>query len=199
MKRATRHAGFTLLELLIAVAIFALLAAVAYGGLNAVLKTRVRTAEEADKLHELQIALSLMQRDLNQIIQKTARDEYGDMQPPINTEFSDTRLIEFTRTGWNNPLGQLRSTQQRVAYGFEDNALYREYWTHIYQGPQEKAIRATLIPELQNVIFRFQDEQENWHDRWPPLNVSATRLPVIIEVTLEKKDGGEYKRLFKTT
>lgn len=191
--------GFTLMELLIAIAVFAVLGAMSYGGLNTVLKTRSRTAEAADRLHTLQIALVLIQRDLSQIIDEPSRDEFGDPRPPITTEFNDDRLIEFSRLGWNNPTQQLRSNFQRVAYGFEDNILFRYYWPHFHRGPQEKAIRAELLEGLEKVSFRYRDKQESWHDEWPPLNSGVTELPQLIEITLELENGEEIKRLFTVT
>lgn len=196
---ARQHLGFTLMELLVAVAVFAVLGAMSYGGLNTVLKTRVRTVEAADQLHTLQIALMLIQRDISQIVGQPSRDEFGDLHPPIMTEFTDERLIEFSRLGWNNPTEQLRSTFQRVAYSFEDNTLFRSYWGHFHRGPQEKPVRAELLEGLEEISFRYMDEQETWHEDWPPLNSNITELPQLIEIVLELENGEEITRLFAVT
>lgn len=193
-----RQRGFTLMELLIAIAVFAVLGAMSYGGLNAVLKTRSRTMEAADQLHNLQITLMLIQRDLQHIVNEPARDEFGDLHPPITTEFSDERLIEFSRLGWNNPTGQLRSTFQRVAYGFEDNTLFRYYWPHFHRGPQEKPIEAELLGGLEEVSLRYMDKQETWHEDWPPLNTNIAELPHLIEIVFQLENGDEITRLFPT-
>lgn len=191
--------GFTLMELLIAITVFAVLGAMSYGGLNTVLKTRSRTAEAAEQLHTLQIALMLIQRDITQIINQPSRNEFGDMQPPVMTEFNDDRLIEFSRLGWKNPTGQLRSDFQRVAYGFEDNTLLRYYWPHFHRGPQEKPIRAELLENLQEVTFEFMDDQESWHDDWPPLNSNSMELPELVKMELELENGEKITRIFAVT
>lgn len=193
-----RQRGFTMMELLIAIAVFAVLGAMSYGGLNTVLKTRTRTVEAADQLHSLQITLMLIQRDLQHVINEPSRDEFGDLQAPITTDFSDDRLIEFSRLGWNNPTDQLRSTFQRVAYGFEDNTLLRYYWPHFHRGPQEKPIRAELLDGLEEVSFRYMDKQETWHNDWPPLNTNIAELPHLIEISLELENGDEITRKFAT-
>ncbi|HEX7028443.1 MAG TPA: type II secretion system minor pseudopilin GspJ, partial [Gammaproteobacteria bacterium] len=186
------------MELLIAIAVFAVLGAMSYGGLNAVLKTRGRTIEADNRLHNLQISLMLIQRDLQHIVNEPSRDEFGDLHPPITTEFTDDRLIEFSRMGWNNPTGQLRSTFQRVAYSFEDNTLFRHYWPHFHRGPQEKSIRAELLDGLEEVSFRYMDKQESWHEDWPPLNTNIAELPHLIEIVLVLENGDEITRLLPT-
>lgn len=191
--------GFTLLELLIAIMVFAVLGAMSYGGLNTVLKTRSRTAEAAEQLHTLQIALMLIQRDITQIINEPSRNEFGDLQPPVMTEFDDDRLVEFSRLGWKNPTGQLRSDFQRVAYGFEDNTLFRYYWPHFHRGPQEKPIRAELLEDIQEITFKYMDDQESWHDEWPPLNSNSIELPELVKMELELKNGDKITRVFAVT
>ena len=188
--------GFTLLELLIAITIFAILSTAVYGGLNSVLKSREVTARAAEDLQKLQLAVSIMQRDFTQLLNLNVRDEYGDVKPPIMTQFSDEHIIEFTRAGWRNPTGQLRSTIQRVTYSVEEKTLYREYWTHLYRGPQEQPIRAPLYKGVNEVTLEFQDDRENWHDTWPPLNVDSDNLPIAIKVTFELEGGIEFSRIF---
>lgn len=199
IRRFRMFRGFTLMELLIAITVFAVLGAISYGGLNTVLKTRTRTVKAAEQLHTLQIALMLIQRDITQIINEPSRNEFGDMQPPVMTEFNDDRIIEFSRVGWNNPTGQLRSNFQRVAYGFEDNTLFRYYWPHFHRGPEEKPIKAELLKDLQEVTLKFMDNQESWHDEWPPLNSSSIELPQLVKIELELKNGEKVTRVFAVT
>ena len=71
-------AGFTLLELLVAVAVFAVVGVMAYGGLQAVMSQQQRTNEHAQRLADLQLAYRVMQRDLEQLIDRPIRNEYGD-------------------------------------------------------------------------------------------------------------------------
>ena len=196
--KPTRASGFTLLELLIAITIFAILSTAVYGGLNSVLKSREVTDRAAERLHKLQMAVAFIQRDLSQVANLNIRDEFGDIKPPIMTQFSDERLIEFTRLGWRNPTGQLRSTIQRVAYSLEDDTLYRIYWVHVYRGPQEEPIRAPLMTGITEITLEFQDQNLSWHDAWPPLNVDSDNLPVAVKINFELEDGTEFSRLFVT-
>ena len=69
--------GFTLIELLIALSVFAVLAMLAYGGLNTMLNTRALTDQRADALRELQLAYRSVERDIDQWVPREIRDEFG--------------------------------------------------------------------------------------------------------------------------
>ena len=69
--------GFTLLELLVALAVFAVLSTMAYGGLRSVLQTQRQTEEAAIKLHKIQQAIFYLEKDLLQVVARPIRDEFG--------------------------------------------------------------------------------------------------------------------------
>ncbi|HEX5056053.1 MAG TPA: type II secretion system minor pseudopilin GspJ, partial [Gammaproteobacteria bacterium] len=111
--KARRGLGFTLIEVLIAVAVFGLMAAMAYSGLNSSLNISREAEKRGEKLHRVQLAVALIQRDLSQIALQQSRDEFGDMQPAVLTDNKGERMLEFSRYGWPNPAGQLRGSLQR--------------------------------------------------------------------------------------
>jgi general secretion pathway protein J len=195
-----KHRGFTLLELLVAVAIFAVLAVISYSGLNSVLKTREHTSRAAEALHELQMSMTIIQRDLSQIADHPIRDQFGDRQPGLlaGEELSaDERLIEFTRHGWRNPAENLRSTLQRVAYALEEETLYRAYWPRLYRGPEAEPLRAKMLDDVERVLFEFQDERAEWHEQWPPLNIQRyPGLPLVVRLNIEFTDETKLQRYF---
>ena len=88
--------GFTLLELLIALAIFGLLSVMSYSGLTSVLDQHARTDAAADRLGELQKIYLLMQRDFEQIVARPVRSEYGDQLAAVE----GGEVLQFTRGGW---------------------------------------------------------------------------------------------------
>ncbi len=75
--------GFTLIELLIALSVFAVLAMLAYGGLNTMLNTRALTDQRADALRELQLAYRSVERDIDQWVPREIRDEFGTVKPSL--------------------------------------------------------------------------------------------------------------------
>src|SRR5690554_591497 len=115
-----RMRGFTLLEVLIAVSITAMIGVGATQLLSNVIESRQAIDIRADQLASLQRFNMVVSRDIEQIINRPIRDEYGEEQPALMLE-TGQYLLEFTRAGWrNSPLAQEpRSELQRVAYRLE--------------------------------------------------------------------------------
>lgn len=204
MKRLTSQypqTGFTLLELLVAISIFALLSVIAYSGLNSVLNARQTLDENMDRLAEIQRTNLFMGSDLRQILDRGIRDEYGDQQNPlISNELNydiTGRLIELTHSGYPNPLGTSRSNLQRVAYRIEENTLYRMSWTELDRNPESLPYEVALCTEVSQLSFRFLDSTQEWHEQWPPEeSAGAAALPRAVEFILELEDWGEIRRLY---
>ncbi len=192
--------GFTLLELLVAVAIFAVLAAMAYGGLGSALTTREQTEEKADQLKALQTALTVLQRDLTQVVDRRARDELGDTQPALaaGPGTQSAALLALTRGGWPNPAAQTRSHLQRIQYRLEDERLIRVSWSRLDRAPGDPGVESTLLEGVDTFELRLLDSEREWGENWPPLQLgdAASSLPIAVEVTLELNEWGEFRRLF---
>ena len=131
MTPGARIKGFTLLEMVVAVAIFAVMAGIAYGGLNQTIKTANQVSESNQRLSELQFAMSYFSRDWLQVSSRKIRNQYGDEES--NIVLADNR-VSFTRSGWSNLLALKRSSLQRVQYLLIENNLVRRHWLSLDQG-----------------------------------------------------------------
>jgi general secretion pathway protein J len=78
-----RSAGFTLIEVLIAMAITAFVAAAAYAGVSGVLSGAEKLRENGGRIRDVNRALTLISRDLRQVIDRPVRDEFGARQPAL--------------------------------------------------------------------------------------------------------------------
>ncbi|HEY3486486.1 MAG TPA: type II secretion system minor pseudopilin GspJ [Gammaproteobacteria bacterium] len=183
--------GFTLIEVLIAVAVFGLMATMAYSGLSNSLNISHEAKARSEQLHRLQMAMALMQRDFTQLISQPIRDGFGDTQPALYTDLKGERLLEFSRIGWRNPANQIRSTTQRVGYRLEENRLYRQYWPHFYRGPDEKPLETVLLDEVAEIRFEFLDQAQQWQQQWPPVNSPATIMPLAVKITVIPQDRNQ--------
>lgn len=194
---AKQH-GFTLIEILVAVAVFGFLAAASFTTLNSVLKTREFNDNATESLRQLQMSMTILQRDFMQLTDTSINDEYGDPLPPIYTPTDNSSLVEFTHSGWHNPANRPRSNLQRVAYVLEDGKLYREYWPQLHRGRELQPIRAVLLKNVEEVEFEFLDEnKERWQEQWPPPNLDqAPGLPIATRITITFKDETQIIRLF---
>jgi len=117
--------GFTLLELVVAIAVFAVIAAMAYAGLRSILDSRQQVDAALDRLAELQRAVELLSDDLRQIVPRTVRDNQGADEAALRVLHGRASRLLFTRAGHANPLGLPRSSLQRIAYDLEGQTLVR--------------------------------------------------------------------------
>jgi len=196
--------GFTLLELLVALAIFGLLAAMSYGGLQAVLNQQWHTEQAADSLAELQKMYLLMQRDIEQVVPRLVRNEFGDVQQPLVGGDS----LRLTRGGWRNPAGRQRSTLQRVGYAYEEQQLVRYAWSVLDRAQDSEPLKQPLTEDVERMQLRYLDGNDVWKEQWPDTSgfvgtdvaVDRTELPELpkaLEVTIEHKTFGTLVWLFQ--
>ena len=198
--------GFTLLELLIAIAVFAIMSAMAYGGLSSVISNSTITEVELEKVRTVQRAMFTMTRDFTQISNRKIRDEFGTTQPHLVAGANIDYLVEFTRNGRRNPAKLLRSHLLRVAYRFEDNKLTRLFWPQLDRVQGMEPYEDVLLEDVKLAELRYLDDSGEWHDQWPPLNATAataapddpgaTNSPRAIEFKLELDDWGELTRIY---
>lgn len=205
-----RARGFTLLELLIVVAIFAVFAAMAYGGLDTVLTARRRIEASLARTAEYQRAYLRIRDDFVNGSSRTIRDENGNPQPDLVYDSYNHRL-EFTRGGWGNPALLPRATLERVSYFLDDThsdnfRLIRRSWRVLDRASQSEPVDLSLLEHIEAVQWRFLDTNYNWQDRWPangtPLinSVAAAEAlptPLAVELTLRTRDWGDLRYLFR--
>jgi general secretion pathway protein J len=203
MKR--RHRGFTLLELLVAMFIAALMFAMGYGAINQALNNHNALQEQQARLLEVQTAVRIMEQDFVQLAPRPVRQPVGDGWLPALLGPSDPTsqpFAQLTRGGWANPTGLQRPGLQRVAYFFEKNTLRREYWTVLDPTLQNTTLKRDLLTHVKAVTLRYMDVSRQWQTQWPPAAVaggmgqeSALRMrPIAIEITLDTEDWGKLVR-----
>ena len=199
---SARQKGFTLLELLIASIIFAIMAIMAYGGLANVMDNSKSSQTALKRLQQVQQSVSVLNRDFLQILPRAVRDEYGNVQPALSAGNNIDNLVEFTRGGRVNPANLLRSTLLRVAYRLEEEKLVRLQWPQLDNAPGAEAKQTMLIDDVENVSIRFLDQNGEWQELWPPLNSAGgtntgnTTELTAIEIVLQLKDWGDIRRLY---
>lgn len=197
-----RQSGFTLLELLMAMAVFSVMSAMAYGGLASVLAVRQTLNQQADDLAALQMTLYRLSVDVEQAIDRSNRNGMAQLQPSFSGGEGLEFFLEFTRSGWSNPRKIARSGMQRVAYALEDGVIRRYYWHTLDGMLQETPLSSSLLQGVLAVEIRFLDRVSAWQPFWPP-NLGASKgavrepLPRAVEMVIEKKGWGRIRRLFE--
>lgn len=199
-----RERGVTLLEVLIAVAVFAIFSTMAYGGLMQLLANRERIDAERAFWRETALAFVRIERDLSLARNREVRDRDGSLIPAFRGQPYDPRAladpsVEFTRGGILVPNGSTADLQ-RVGYQLLDGELMRVTWPVLDRAPATEPERAALLRDIETFEVRFY-QNGAWIDRWPPLGTpqqqpSPLPMPEAVEVTLALKERGIYKRVF---
>jgi general secretion pathway protein J len=194
--------GFTLIELVVAMAVFAIMAAIAYSGLNNVLLAREQTDTHAEQLQQLQLAITWIARDIEQAVDRGARSQYGEFLPPLVGNDFEGYAIELTRGGWRNPANHARSNLQRVAYAVREEQLIRAYWRVLDRAEDSKAYENVLLDGVKGIEVRYLAPDNEWHRSWPAQllganNESAPSLPRAVEFNIDTKQFGKITRVLR--
>lgn len=194
--------GFTLIEIMVAVAIFSVMAMLAWGALSQSLENADMLTERMQRLQTIQRTFRYLGTDLTQAAPRPVRNELGDgFSPAILSSLSSDFAIELTHGGWGNPVGLPRSTLQRSAYRIEDGKLLRYHWNVLDRTYGNEAVTAVLLEDIEALLFRFFDDNGEAYDVWPPQSAAGGGnlfvRPRAVEIVLALADEGEITRLLE--
>ena len=201
-----KSAGFTLLEILVAMAIFAIVGIMAMGGYMQLSRQSEHVTDSMQRARNVEMTMFRLTQDFGELEPRPVRDPLGSSsQPALIADGRGTALATFTRAGWANPAGIARSTLQRADYRLDDDKLYRDYWPVLDPTLTVQPIQVPLLDRVRGVHLRFMDSNHNWSDQWPPTsaqtgtaaNVNLDARPIAVEVTLDLEDWGKIVRLIE--
>ncbi|MGM9453169.1 GspJ family T2SS minor pseudopilin variant LspJ [Legionella bozemanae] len=190
--------GFTLIEILIALAVFAILATITSSVLYNAFTTRTRVNEQSERLNELQLALSLIQQDTRQTVERPIRSNEMRLLPAF---IGQTNYVEFTRDGNINPDSiEKRSTLKRVAYVCQQGTLIRRTWNSLDIINQKNYEDKLLLNRLTNCHFGYLNQNlqilPEWREQAITLNQRKEPFPKAIQFNMTLQDQGEINLLF---
>ena len=205
---STRQRGFTLLELLVAMFIAAMMFAIGYGAINQAMKNQDALKEQQSRMKEILTCMRVIEQDFVELEPRPIRQPIGDGYLPALLGQSDPTAqptVQLSRGGWNNPTGVQRPGLQRVAYYFEKNTLRRENWTVMDPVQTSTTVKRDLLTHVKAVTFRYMDVTRTWQTQWPPPSVAGAMAqlttlrirPIAVEVTLDTEDWGKLVRIFE--
>lgn len=207
-----RAAGFTLIEVLIAIAITAFVAVVAYTTLTTVISGVESVRQEADRLHHLTRALDTLSRDIRQVANRPIADEFGLPRSALEGGPLARETLALTRAGWHNTTGAPRSTLQRVAYYLEGDQLIRAAYPVLDRTSAIEPREVVLLEGVLTFELRFladvgslrigrnlDIDRRFWEENWvADLSQpdAVIPLPQAVAVRLELEDWGDIERLY---
>jgi general secretion pathway protein J len=197
-----QNGGFTLIEILVAMAIFTIIGLASTGVLNSVISSDQLSSERFEKLEELQRAMLTIERDVLQIVPRALRVNGDPVSAVISggedVFDSDADGLGFVRTGWHNPQMLLpRSTLQAIGYRIQDEKLQRLYGNYVDNVIGYEPKIKILLSDIEDfrVSFLTAPEQLEKPEEWEE-NYSNTILPIAISITIVSKTFGEIRREF---
>ena len=198
--KAGSQGGFTLLELLIAISIFAVLSVMAYSGLRSIINTSQHTRIATQRFSAVQKLFLLMSQDLLLAANRSVRDELGDATPAFDAGLSD-RAVLFSLTRSGMPMQpSVQPAMQRVSYHLVNGELHRLVWPVLDRVQSTEARSVMLLSDVQSVELAFLG-QDNWTDHWPAAVMANTSalMPRAVSINLNIAGVGEVRRILPLT
>ncbi|MET0292794.1 MAG: type II secretion system minor pseudopilin GspJ [Steroidobacteraceae bacterium] len=200
----SRNSGFTLVELLVALFITAILFAMGYGAMRQAIDNREGIELRQARLVQLQRAMRTLVQDFAQFSPRPVRDVVGTaFEPALLSATTSGAVATLTRAGWSNPAGVQRATLQRVRYVFAEGKLRRDSFPVLDAVADVKPRSQDLLSDVKSISFRFMTDGGNWIDAWPPPSsqdppeVKNRLRPEAVEVTLDLSDWGKLVRIIE--
>ncbi|CAM3024846.1 type II secretion system minor pseudopilin GspJ [Vibrio mytili] len=192
--------GFTLIEVLVAIAIFASLSVAAYQVVAQVQRSNALSQEKTQRLNEIQRAIVMMDNDFRQIaLRRTRTNGEGPASKLIFwSDYlldSDAKGIMFARLGWHNPQQQFpRGEVTKVGYRIKDETLQRVWWRYPDTPVGQEGMITPLLAQVTSFNVRFYNGSE-WTNEWE----STTELPKALSVVIRLQDYGDITRTYLTS
>lgn len=199
LSRQGCHAGFTLLELIVALAIFALVGVMAYAGLDAAIKTQARLKTEEARWRAIALFFLRLQEDMEAWVPRPVRSRGGQAmpawlaEPRVHTDYG--ALLELTRLSDGATASE---PPFRVGYRLRAGRVEWLRWPVLDAGPRAEPWVAVLLEGVAEIGFAYLDAHGVWNTRWPAPGQEAAppSRPLAVRVHLRLDDGRTLTRLY---
>jgi general secretion pathway protein J len=193
---ANRSRGFTLVELLVALAIFAIISAFAYRSLTVMLEGRERLQAESRKWRDIAMFVGRVERDLRAVVNRPATGASGAALAPVSSSVplaaQAANGLAVTRLG-NALQENVLAAPQRIAYVQRENRVERLAWTAVDAAPRDEPQPVTVLRNVRSLEFRFLSKND-WRTSWG-LPGSPERIPAAVEIAFTLESGERIVRL----
>lgn len=196
-RQRDKLSGFTLLELLVALIVFAIMSAIAYGGLNQIFAVRERLDTENRKWRELTLVFGRLEEDIGQAVNRTYLDSFGTRKSamlghPKLVGVDDVNL-SLIRMGAGGST-EVAADMTHVGYRLREGRLELLQWPALDLPPRAEPIIHVLMQDIKAFDLAFMNEKGAWEDKWEP-DASASVLPRAVQINLTLTSGERARRV----
>lgn len=185
--------GFTLIEALLALAIFGVIAVLSYRATASMSEGEAQLSAEAQRWRTLESLFTRFEADIRQAIPRGARNGPQREPPWVGTTFDGHAALAFTRAGSEFAI-EPGASGQRLGYRLNGSTLELAYWPAIDREAAAKPATYPLVNGVTGFDLEYLTRAGYWRDRWPLLGEDD--LPRAVKLTLALDDGARIDRLF---
>ncbi|RXJ72663.1 type II secretion system protein GspJ [Veronia nyctiphanis] len=193
-----QQSGFTLLEVILALAIFAALSITANQVLKNVLFSNEQSQQVGEQLKQLQRARVILDSDFRQILARRYRnsgEESGELLIEMSDGLNDSEEqgVRFVRGGWINPQSLFpRGEVVKVGYRLKDNKLERVRWMYPDDSPSTEPAVMMVMDGVSKLSFEVFNEGE-----WTPIWDTPEVMPQALRLKLTLDRYGDIERVYQ--
>lgn len=196
MTAPSSRQGFTLVEVLLALAIFAMISAAGVLVLSQVVDARFGLQSSTRRTADLQRTLAIMRSDIAQAAPRRTRGPTGRpaAAPVMTAQLPGDPVLSLVRSGWSNPDADPRPSLQRIEYRLEDNRLLRRAYPYLdgaRAGPPQVLFRG--VSDLQITLIQGRSEAPAY------LHSNERPLPDAVRVRMTLQGYGPVEQVFLVT
>ncbi len=191
-RRARR--GFSLLEVVVAISVLALIGSLTFETIASALDTRDVLEEEDQANQSARVALDRLRRDLRLAYLTSNTSAVNTYRTQFIGKNDDPDQLWFTTLSHHRMYRESRECDQtEVTYWTEDDptmdgakVLLRREAPRIDQEPEKDGLIAPLAYHLKDVNFRYINPKSNsWLEEWDTTGVDqANLLPRAVQIAL---------------
>jgi general secretion pathway protein J len=191
-----KQTGFTLLEILVALFIIAIIAIMIIRGLQVVIASKNGIERSASQLQQVEFSMRLIGSDMRNLINRPIKQAGGQTIPALFLHDDASNTLEFTRAGLSNPLAQPRSTLLHAAYTLQNGQLSRLTYPVLEQAVTTKPNKRVILTNVKYLQWQFVGNDGRLYTSWPANNAQGQVLPKAVQLTMTLHKKGKVTRLF---
>ncbi|MBL0125456.1 MAG: type II secretion system minor pseudopilin GspJ [Betaproteobacteria bacterium] len=206
---APKQSGFTLVELLVALAIFAIMAVMSYRTLDSVFQTRQHLNTETARLRDVALLFARLDDDFTTLLDRRPRNADNLLDDALRLTAllpgADDATLVFTRSGFAGSTG-IAATPQRVGYRLKEGTLELVLWPSLDAAPRTAPQAYPALGQVREAKWRAMDRAGTWQNVWRSTPVGGSpasgaasapgAYPAALELTITLAGGEQFVRVF---